>query len=48
MCYLCFQDRALQKLSPLGGTLTQHLNRLLQAANAKFATWQERKMRQHK
>uniref|UniRef100_A0A1B0G4A4 General transcription factor IIH subunit 1 n=1 Tax=Glossina morsitans morsitans TaxID=37546 RepID=A0A1B0G4A4_GLOMM len=43
-----FEDRALQKLSPLGGTLTQHLNRLLQAANAKFATWQERKMRQHK
>ncbi|KAI8124506.1 General transcription factor IIH subunit 1 [Lucilia cuprina] len=43
-----FEDRCLQKLSPLGGTLTQHLNRLLQSANTKFVTWQERKMRQHK
>ncbi|XP_075167316.1 transcription factor B1 [Haematobia irritans] len=43
-----FEDRCQQKLSPLGGTLTQHLNRLLQSANAKFVTWQERKMRQHK
>ncbi|KAM7344073.1 transcription factor B1 [Cochliomyia hominivorax] len=43
-----FEDRCLQKLSPLGGTLTQHLNRLLQAANTKFATWQDRKMRLNK
>lgn len=43
-----FEDRCLQKLSPLGGTLTQHLNRLLHSANAKFSTWQDRKMRQHK
>ncbi|XP_019890265.1 general transcription factor IIH subunit 1 [Musca domestica] len=43
-----FEDRCQQKLSPLGGTLTQHLNRLLQSANTKFVTWQERKMRQHK
>ncbi|XP_067633884.1 general transcription factor IIH subunit 1 [Eurosta solidaginis] len=41
-----FENRALHELSPLGASLTQHLNRLLQSANTKFATWQERKMRQ--
>ncbi|XP_017472869.1 PREDICTED: general transcription factor IIH subunit 1 isoform X1 [Rhagoletis zephyria] len=43
-----FESRALHELSPLGASLTQHLNRLLQAANAKFVTWQDRKMRQHR
>lgn len=43
-----FEDRVMRELSPLGNTLTQHLNQLLQAAARKFATWQERRMRQHR
>ncbi|XP_011209613.1 general transcription factor IIH subunit 1 [Bactrocera dorsalis] len=43
-----FESRALHELSPLGASLTQHLNRLLQSANTKFATWQERKKRQNR
>lgn len=38
-----FQERAMRELSPLGSSLTQHLNQLLQLAARKFATWQERK-----
>ncbi|XP_063708505.1 general transcription factor IIH subunit 1 [Culicoides brevitarsis] len=41
-----FEDRAMRELQPLGATLTQHLNQLLQAAKNKFVSWQERKMRQ--
>lgn len=43
-----FEDRAMRELSPLGSSLTQHLNQLLQLASRKFATWQERKIRQHR
>ncbi|XP_055383779.1 general transcription factor IIH subunit 1 [Condylostylus longicornis] len=43
-----FEDRAMRELSPLGATLTQHLNQLLQSAGRKFATWQERRMRLHR
>lgn len=43
-----FENRALHELSPLGASLTQHLNRLLQSANTKFVTWQERKKRQNR
>lgn len=38
----------MRELAPLGASLTQHLNQLLQAATRKFATWQERKMRHHR
>lgn len=38
----------MRELSPLGTSLTQHLNQLLQLASRKFVTWQERKMRQHR
>ncbi|XP_055596221.1 general transcription factor IIH subunit 1 [Uranotaenia lowii] len=40
-----FEERAMRELLPLGTSLTQHLNQLLQAANRKFATWQERQRR---
>lgn len=43
-----FENRAMRELSPLGASLTLHLNQLLQSAAAKFATFQERKMRQHR
>lgn len=36
----------MRELAPLGATLTQHLQQLLQAAKNKFVSWQERKMRQ--
>lgn len=41
-----FEDRAMREFSPLGTSLTQHLNQLFQAAARKFAKWQEIKMRQ--
>ncbi|XP_058459041.1 general transcription factor IIH subunit 1 [Malaya genurostris] len=40
-----FEDRAMRELLPLGASLTQHLNQLLQSANRKYATWQERQRR---
>lgn len=43
-----FEERALRELSPLGSSLTQHLNQLLQMANMKYATWHDRKVRQHR
>lgn len=43
-----FEDRAMRELLPLGASLTQHLNQLLQSANRKFATWQERQRRSHR
>ncbi|XP_055621631.1 general transcription factor IIH subunit 1 [Toxorhynchites rutilus septentrionalis] len=43
-----FEDRAMRELLPLGASMTQHLNALLQAANQKFATWQERQRRSHR
>ncbi|XP_058830259.1 general transcription factor IIH subunit 1-like [Topomyia yanbarensis] len=43
-----FEDRAMRELLPLGASLTQHLNQLLQSANRKYATWQERQRRSHR
>lgn len=43
-----FEDNVKREVSPIGLSITQHLNRLLQTADQKFNTWQERKNRQHK
>ncbi|XP_058066394.1 general transcription factor IIH subunit 1 isoform X2 [Anopheles bellator] len=43
-----FEDRAMRELLPFGSSLTQHLNQLLQSANRKFATWQDRQRRAHR
>uniref|UniRef100_A0AAG5DMG0 General transcription factor IIH subunit 1 n=1 Tax=Anopheles atroparvus TaxID=41427 RepID=A0AAG5DMG0_ANOAO len=43
-----FEDRAMRELLPLGSSLTQHLNQLLQSANRKYAMWQERQRRAHR
>lgn len=43
-----FEERAMRELLPLGSSLTQHLNQLLQSANRKYATWQERQRRSHR
>lgn len=43
-----FEDRAMRELLPLGASLTQHLNQLLQSANRRYATWQDRQRRQHR
>ncbi|XP_062562070.1 general transcription factor IIH subunit 1 [Armigeres subalbatus] len=43
-----FEDRAMRELLPLGASLTQHLNQLLQSANRKFATWQDRQRRSYR
>uniref|UniRef100_A0A182JP18 General transcription factor IIH subunit 1 n=1 Tax=Anopheles christyi TaxID=43041 RepID=A0A182JP18_9DIPT len=43
-----FEDRAMRELLPLGSSLTQHLNQLLQSANRKYAIWQERQRRTHR
>jgi len=48
MTTLLTQERALRELSPLGSSLTQHLNQLLQMANMKYATWHDRKVRMHR
>jgi len=43
-----FEERAMRELSPLGASLTQHLNQLLAAAKSKYVTWHERKMRTYR
>ncbi|XP_053657656.1 general transcription factor IIH subunit 1 [Anopheles marshallii] len=43
-----FEDRAMRELLPLGSSLTQHLNQLLQSANRKYAIWQDRHRRTHR
>uniref|UniRef100_A0A2M4BGZ9 General transcription factor IIH subunit 1 n=1 Tax=Anopheles marajoara TaxID=58244 RepID=A0A2M4BGZ9_9DIPT len=43
-----FEDRAMRELLPFGSSLTQHLNQLLQSANRKYATWQDRQRRAHR
>ncbi|XP_035902649.1 general transcription factor IIH subunit 1 [Anopheles stephensi] len=43
-----FEDRAMRELLPLGSSLTQHLNQLLQSANRKYAIWQDRQRRTHR
>ncbi|KAH8333297.1 hypothetical protein KR074_008421 [Drosophila pseudoananassae] len=40
-----FENRAMHELSPLRSSLTQHMNKLLRTANAKYSTWKERKLR---
>ncbi|XP_055692887.1 general transcription factor IIH subunit 1 [Lutzomyia longipalpis] len=40
-----FEERAIREFSPVGASLTLHLNQLLQAADRKFAKWREIKMR---
>jgi transcription initiation factor TFIIH subunit 1 len=39
-----FEDRVFREFSPLSQHLTSHLNRMLNSAYRKFATWQQRKM----
>uniref|UniRef100_A0A182MM03 General transcription factor IIH subunit 1 n=1 Tax=Anopheles culicifacies TaxID=139723 RepID=A0A182MM03_9DIPT len=43
-----FEDRAMRELLPLGSSLTQHLNQLLQSASRKYAIWQDRHRRTHR
>uniref|UniRef100_A0A1L8DH93 General transcription factor IIH subunit 1 n=1 Tax=Nyssomyia neivai TaxID=330878 RepID=A0A1L8DH93_9DIPT len=40
-----FEERAIREFSPVGASLTLHLNQLLQAADRKFVKWREMKMR---
>jgi len=42
--FMFYQDRVLREFSPLSQHLTSHLNRMLNSAYRKFATWQQRKM----
>lgn len=41
-----FEERALREFAPLGTSLTQHLNQLLESATRKYAKWQEIRTRQ--
>lgn len=43
-----FEENVMREASPIGSSITQHLNRLLRTASQKFNTWQERRNRQHK
>lgn len=43
-----FEDNVMREASPIGSSITLHLNRLLRTASQKFNTWQERRNRQHK
>lgn len=43
-----FEENVMREVSPIGLSITQHLNRLLRTAAQRFNTWQERKNRQHK
>lgn len=43
-----FEESVMREASPIGSSITQHLNRLLRTASQKFNTWQERRNRQHK
>lgn len=40
-----FEESVMREASPIGSSITQHLNQLLQTAAQKFNTWQERKNR---
>ncbi|XP_059607827.1 general transcription factor IIH subunit 1 [Phlebotomus argentipes] len=40
-----FEERAIREFSPVGASLTLHLNQLLQAADRKFVKWREIKLR---
>lgn len=41
-----FEQRALTEFAPLGASLTQHLNQLLESASRKYTKWQEIRTRQ--
>lgn len=43
-----FEESVMRDASPVGMSITKHLNQLLQIASRKFNTWQERKNRQNK
>lgn len=43
-----FEESVMRDASPIGRSITQHLNGLLRTATQKFNSWQERKSRQHK
>ena len=41
-----FEERATRDFAPLGTSLTQHLNQLLESANRKYSKWHEIRTRQ--
>ncbi|XP_037950791.1 general transcription factor IIH subunit 1-like isoform X2 [Teleopsis dalmanni] len=43
-----FENRAIRALSPLGSSITQHINVMLKSVNTKFAAWQGRKIRKYR
>ncbi|XP_055304699.1 general transcription factor IIH subunit 1 [Sitodiplosis mosellana] len=43
-----FEESVMREASPIGLSITQHLNQLLRTASQKFNTWQERKNRLNK
>lgn len=43
-----FEENIMREASPIGSSITQHLNLLLQTASQKFNTWQNRKNRLNK
>lgn len=43
-----FEAKVMQEVSPIGASITQHLNQLLRTAVQRFNTWRERMSRQHK
>lgn len=43
-----FEENIKREASPIGSSITKHLNLLLRTASQKFNTWQERRSRQHK
>ncbi|XP_031636638.1 general transcription factor IIH subunit 1 [Contarinia nasturtii] len=43
-----FEENVIREASPIGTSITQHLNRLIRTASQKFNTWQERKNRLNK
>lgn len=43
-----FEENCIREMSPLGSSLTQHLNQLLRFAARKFSTWEERRKRMHR
>lgn len=40
-----FEENVMREASPIGVSITKHLNQLLRIASRKFSTWQERKNR---
>lgn len=40
-----FEDSVMREASPIGVSITKHINRLLRIASTKFSTWQDRRNR---